>query len=274
MWLAVETGHKENKEYTQPRHNHRLYGLGVFTLLPDFAIWSIDIDLKYSQWSAVLVLIILLLISGCKSSPEFHVKNLMKSDIDQVSDIHLQQTVKLLKTLTVKLYKRNPAELKKESGQTIETRLEQIFTCPVDLSYETLEYKEGTEAMLLGLDQSYTGDRVFAVMYGLYTMIHKSYDSECELYLLDYLDEQSLYNCARNIEILAWRLKHRKTAQGDVLLLTNHTGNGVENLSYERLFGKLIALQDNMAVIVSLRTGRYIREAVQTVGMAFLPIPI
>jgi len=103
-------------------------------------------------------------------------------------------------------------------------------------------------------------------------MIHKSYNSKCELFMLDYLNEQNLYNSARNIEILVWRLKMRKKDNGRVIILTNSFEGEIKNLSYERLFGKLISLQDTMAQIVSDRTGRVINQAVQMVGMAFLPI--
>ena len=184
----------------------------------------------------------------------------------------MNQAISLLKTLTKKLYKKNPGELQKVLGQTIESRLEQIFICPVEKEYAELDFKESTDAILLGFEPKFKGDRVFAIMVGLYTMIHKSYNSKCELFMLDYLNEQNLYNSARNIEILVWRLKMRKKDNGRVIILTNSFEGEIKNLSYERLFGKLISLQDTMAQIVSDRTGRVINQAVQMVGMAFLPI--
>ena len=111
-------------------------------------------------------------------------------------------------------------------------------------------------------------------MYGLYTMIYKSYNSKCELFMFDYLEAQSLYNSARNIEILVWRLKTRIKNDGKLFILTNSCKDGIENLSYERIFGKLISLQDTMAQIISNRSGRVIKQVVQIAGMAFLPIGI
>jgi hypothetical protein len=52
---------------------------------------------------------------------------LAKTDIDDVTDIHLHQVTHLLRVLTVKLYKMNPRELKKAPGQTITTRMDAIF---------------------------------------------------------------------------------------------------------------------------------------------------
>ena len=212
------------------------------------------------------------LLSGCTAASDFKIKNLAKTNIDIISELHMNQAISLLKTLTKKLYKKNPGELQKVLGQTIESRLEQIFICPVEKKYAELDFKGSTDAILLGFEPEFKGDRVFAIMVGLYTMIHKSYNSKCELFMLDYLNEQNLYNSARNIEILVWRLKMRKNGDGRVIILTNSFDGEIKNLSYERLFGKLISLQDTMAQIVSDRTGRVINQAVQMVGMAFLPI--
>ncbi len=211
------------------------------------------------------------LLPGCGPGSGFKIQDLAKTNIDTISEIHMNQAVRLLKSLTRKLYKKNPSQLKK--GRSIPSRLDQIFRCPCE-KYAELDFKDSTEAMLLGLDPEYKGDRVFAVMYGLYTMIRRSYNNKCELFLLDYLDTQKLYNSARNIEILVWRLKTRQDSKGRPLLLTNSFDANIQNLSFERIFGKLISLQDTMALIVSNRTGRAIKEAVQIAGMAFLPIGI
>jgi hypothetical protein len=213
-------------------------------------------------------------LSGCAVSSDFHIKNFAKTNIDLISELHMNQTVSLLKTLTKKLYEKNPWELQKGPNQTIDSRIEQIFICPATKSHEELDFKESTDAILLGFEPDFKGDRVFAIMVGLYTMIHKSYNNKCELFMLDYLNEQNLYNSARNIEIFVWRLNTRKKADGRLMILTNSFEGDVQNLSYERLFGKLISLQDTMAKIVSDRTGRLIKKAVQMVGMTFLPIGI
>jgi hypothetical protein len=221
-----------------------------------------------------LTSICIFLLSGCRSASDFQISDFAKTGIDVVSEIHMDQTTSLLKILTKKLYKKNPHELQKALDHTIESRINQIFNCPVKKQHEELDYKDSTDAVLLGFEPEYKGDRVYALMYGLYTMIHKSYNSKCELFILDYLNEQNLYNSARNIEIFVWRLKTRLDDSGNLLILTNSFDGETKNLSYERIFGKLISLQDIMAQIVSSRTGRVITEVVQIVGMAFLPIGI
>lgn len=184
----------------------------------------------------------------------------------------MNQVLDLLKDLTAKLYKRNPHELHKVEGQTISSRLDQIFICPADKPYTELSLKQGSDAILLGFDPEFEGDRIFALMYGLYTMIHASYNNKCSLFMLDYLDPQNLYNSARNIEIFVWRLNTRKLQDGRLLILTNSLEGETRNLSYERLFGKLISLQDTMAKITANRTGRIIKKTIQIAGMSFLPV--
>ena len=213
--------------------------------------------------------------AGCQAGSGFRIKDLGKADIDVVTDIHIQQVTTLLNTLTHKLYKMNPAELGKSPGATIESQIVRIFQCPPRTDNPDLEQKSSTDAILLGFEPGYTGDRVFAMMYGLYTMILESYSNKCELYLIDFLNEQRLYNSARNIEIFVWRLKNRVLPDGSLLLETNQVDGPVKNMSFERLFGKIISLQDTMAAIVSTQSGRLITKTVHTAAtMTFIPMGI
>ncbi len=210
---------------------------------------------------------------GCAPT-EFHLKDLARTNINQVSEIHFQQMTLLLKVMTQKLYRMNSLELDKTSNATIDSQIDRIFRCPPGQSFDFLEHKQGTEAILLGFEPGYKGDRIFAMMYGLYTMLHTSYNKKCDFFMLDFLDAQRLYNSARNIEIFVWRLKARHQPNGDLFLATNICDGPVENLSFERIFGKLISLQDTLALIIATRTGRFIKEVAFLAGMAFLPVGI
>jgi hypothetical protein len=48
----------------------------------------------------------------------------------------------------------------------------------------------------------------------------------------------------------------------------------IDNLSFERLFGKLIALQDMMARIAGDAGNRRVTKAVHTATSVFIPLPI
>lgn len=211
--------------------------------------------------------------AGCVST-DFEVETLAKSDINQVSEIHIDQTLILLKSLTRKLYKMNSQELAKSPGATIESQIATIFQCPPLPPGPVLDQKKGTDAILMAFEPQFPGDRVHAVMYGLFTMLHTAYNEKCDLYMFDFLNAQNLYNSARNIEILVWRLKTRYHPDGSLYLATNICDGPVRNLSFERLFGKLISLQDTMALIASGRGDRIVKEAVHMAGMAFFPVGI
>jgi hypothetical protein len=105
-------------------------------------------------------------------------------------------------------------------------------------------------------------------------MLMSAYEHKTEVYVLDSMDPQKLYNAARNIEIMAWRLSNAKKASGELLLLTNGIDpSGVQNLSFEREYGKLIATQDLIARVVEDKTNRAIRFGVfNAASLVFFPI--
>jgi hypothetical protein len=234
--------------------------------------------MKYrAQELALYVLLaLMLMLQGCASNGRqegFHFSQLGKSDIDFVVDSNIKAQHEYLYDLATKLYARNPGELRKDPTHSLEGRLQQIFKTTGPLVFDELQKKQGTDAILLGLDPAYAGDRVFAVVAGLTDMIRRSYNYNSEYFMLDQLDQQKLYNSARNIEVLVWRLKHRQDGAGAPLLLTSEAYEGVENLSFERLFGKMIALQDNLARITAQKNNRSITFIVQRAATwVFLPI--
>ena len=90
--------------------------------------------------------------------------------------------------------------------------------------------------------------------------------------MFEQLDAQKLYNSARNLEIVAWRLSHSIKPNGEFYLLSNNT-DGEINLSFERLLGKMIALQDMMASITADRSRRTINRVIHGIAsIIFLPV--
>ena len=131
-------------------------------------------------------------ISACIQNPKqtgdgpkeksFSIKSLAKSDIDGVIDIHVREARRLLRELTIKLYKRNPRELKRFSGMTVEENIIRIFDLEHDWKFSELDSKKGVEAIRLTFDERYTGDRVFSLIVGLTSMIMASYEYKTEFY--------------------------------------------------------------------------------------------
>jgi hypothetical protein len=203
----------------------------------------------------------------------FRAAELLKSDVDAAAELHLQESLASTRLLMEKLYRRNPRELKKGGFLTAEAAVARGFDPKYGFRLPELKGAHGTEAIQLALRPEYAGDRVFAFSVGLAGMIVLAYGDKTEIYLTDALDAQKLYNAARNVEIAAWKLANARDAQGQLLLLSNEAAADVQNLSFEREVGKLIAYQDVMARVTAQRTNRIIRRSTQFIATAvFLPL--
>ncbi|WP_420066626.1 hypothetical protein [Salinivibrio kushneri] len=225
----------------------------------------------------VWVSVLLLSLTGCaqKLGRPFDIKNLAKSDMDLITDIHIAEVRELTEQLIVKLYKRNPRELKKAPGMTIDKRIAQLMTVErPENGFRELGGMDGIALLPLAFSSEFEGDRVFALMAGITGMISASYNHQLEFFLLDDIDQQKLYNSARNLEKIAWLLNNQKDDNGELLLLSNGIGkNGVPNYSYERLLSQMIIIQDMMAVMVADSTNRNINQVVHSMAsMTFFPI--
>ena len=217
------------------------------------------------------LLIIALLLSACSG---YNVKNLAKSDIDLVSDEFITETRSAVRELVVKLYKRNPAQLRKNPGMTVEGRLAQLRVHRRELDFPELGGKQGIEAMLMAFDPDFSGDRVFALSVGLGSMLRVAYAYKDEMFIFDSLDSKVLLTSARNVEVLLWKLKNTRKPDGEHYLITHEYQGVVDNLSFERLFGKIIILQEMMARIAGDSDDRAVTGAVHAVSKVFMPLPI
>lgn len=211
---------------------------------------------------------------GKTTAKPWSVAALAKGDIDDVIELHQKETLASLKLLTEKLYKRNPVEMSKNGITDVQAAVAKIFN-PVNHWHLSPQRElDWAAAINNAFREDFAGDRVHSLMTGVLTMVMSSYNHKTEVYLLDSMDAQKLYNAARNIEIVAWRLSNTKKSTGEVLLLTNGVGHeGVQNLSFEREYGKLIATQDLIARVVEDKTNRGIRFGVfNAASLIFLPI--
>lgn len=228
-------------------------------------------------------IIVALLLSSCnkeivrENKPVENITSatsIVKTDIDNVLDVHIRETQRLLKELMVKLYKRNPRELKKTDLKLPQEHIVRLFELEHTWDFPEFEGKYDVDVIKLTFTDEYKGDRVFSFIAGLTSMIMKSYNYQSEFYMFDSVDPQKLYNAARNIEIAVWKLGHDVDSNGELFLYSNSLATEeVVNLSYERLCGKLIATQDNIAKIIANKKNRTITSVMQRMASAiFLPI--
>ncbi len=223
------------------------------------------------NFSYVLFFVLACLINACSSSPdvkgrEFELESVVKNDIDLITEAHQQEVFKALKRLAIKLYKRNPAEWKK-GFPSLQAAVDDVSSG----EFPAVKGRVSVECIRLAFDEKYSGDRVRALIAGLQTMVLKSYNGDRKFYVYSLLDAQKLYDSARNIELASWLLRNKKDQDGNWLLLSLQ-GDGEINLSFERLFGKMIHSQDMMAKIIADRNHRQIKYVIQTVVTAFIPI--
>jgi hypothetical protein len=212
-----------------------------------------------------------LLLCACSG---YEVKNILKSDIDLVADQFITRTRADVRELVVKLYKRNPDQLRKIPGMTVEGRLAQLKVRRYKLQFAELDYKEDIAAMDLAFDPDFSGDRVFALTVGLGSMLRRAYEYQPEMFLPDQLDAEVFLASAHNVEVLLWKLKNTRKPNGEHYIITHEYKGVVDNLSFERLFGEIIVLQEMMAGIAGDSNNRAVTSAVHVVSKVFIPLPM
>jgi hypothetical protein len=229
------------------------------------------------RWPKLLLIGSLLFIfTGCAADPNYKpvtVSSFAKSQIDEVIELHQQRLMQDLKTLTIKLYQRNPSQRHDRHMRTLEDSVARLFIYPANVGFANWDGFEATEIIRLALTEDYDGDRVLAFTVGMRRMLMASYNDQTEFYYLSSVDQQKLYNSARNIEIAAWMLAEKRDANGKRLLLSDSLQDESRNLSFQRIIGGMIATQDNLAAIIAQKNGRMVKTVmVQAASMMFLPI--
>lgn len=242
---------------------------------------SADLTGSARLFARLLVLSCVMALAACaghgttppRTGGGFAPSQLAKSDIDRVAEAHQREIFADLRLLAEKLYRRNPRELKKSGLPGVEAGLTRIFEGIHEWKFPELQGKRGTDAIHLAFRDDYNGDRVLALIAGLGSMMQTAFNDKTELFVIDDLNPQRLYNAARNVEIAVWKLSNAHTAQSELYLLSNETAGPVKNLSFEREFGKIIGSLDILSKIIADKDNRTIVKVIQTLASAvFLPI--
>ena len=205
----------------------------------------------------------------------FDPKQVGKSDIDRVADLHRREVFAGVRVLAEKLYRRNPREWKKGGHASIEAALDRLLDPRTGWRLAEANGRRDTDAILLSLREDFAGDRVATFIAGIGGMLNAAFDNKTEFFMLDSLDPQKLYNSARNLEIAAWKLANARDASGALLLLSNDMTQGAQpaNLSFEREFGKMIGNLDLLAALIADKGHRIIARVAQSLATAvFLPV--
>ena len=210
--------------------------------------------------------------AGGKTETVVNPKYLAKGDIDRVIDAARAEIVNGLFRFAEKLYRRNPRELKKGPSPTLEAAIARLRNSKF-LDFPELEGLREGAAAGLAFREEFSGDRVLALMAGLLMMVYAAFEDTDDFYILDDLNEQKLYNCARNLEIAMWKLGNDRLPNGELMLLSNELDPANRNLSFEREFGRITGLLDFLAKVVADKHGRIVSRVAQSMASAiFLPV--
>jgi len=227
-------------------------------------------------------IVVLVVISLCAcssanfSTDSIDVTTLAESDIDGVIELQQEIVMRHLKQLMLKLYRRNPAGRYDKNIRSVGKSVDHVFAYPFDGGFPQWEGWDPDQIIYLAFEDSYIGsDRILPLIVGLRRMLMASYGNQTEFYFFTSIDQQKLYDSARNIEAAAWMLGNRRNADGKLFLLSDSWQGEPRNLSYQRLIGQMISTQDNLAEVISHKTGRLIKNTiVNAASMVLIPIPI
>lgn len=202
---------------------------------------------------------------------------LAQSDVNRMATLGMRDNLDSLLRIADKLYKRNPAEWRKNGAASREAALAQLQkSIDAMAPWPELQGKRDIAALSLALSPEFTGDRVATFVHASADMLVTAHGGKATLYLVDSLDAQYLYNAARNIEIAVWLLSSRRHAAGPALLLADEISGPDRNLSFEREFGKIIGRLDLLAEVVTEKYRRtvisYVQNLVGGTFLQFLPV--
>lgn len=206
----------------------------------------------------IILCFILLFLLGC----DYNLKNVIKSDINFVTDYHFNSTYSDIYHLTEKLYKLNIGYLPK--NKTIRDRQISLLQRKTTLKYNEIRNKKSIEAIEQAFDKNFKGDRVFSLMYGITGMIDKSYNNKFQSHFFYTLDAQKLYDSARNLEYINYKIKNSPE------LFNINTDDA---FTIDHIFGSLIRNQDMLSSIASDNDNRFKTKIIQKTA-SFILIPI
>jgi hypothetical protein len=195
-----------------------------------------------------------------------------KTDFDRLAEVQMRENSQSLRLLMIKLYKRNPRELKKSTSDNVDVMVDWVFEGGHGWKFRQIQEAQGSEALNMAFSPEYQGDRVLPLIVGLQTMLVKAHGGKSEFFMTDSIDPQSVYNAARNVEIAVWKLSNARDEHGQLYLLSNEMNETERNLSFEREFGKIVGRLDLFAVALSEKSQRMISRVAQNLATAlFLP---
>ena len=207
-------------------------------------------------------------VAPIKAPPQ--IKDLVKSDTAFFVEAVRSELDQSLSVLLVKLYRRNPVQLPATSS--VETRVAQLKA--PKLSLQEFGGPKPDELVRMAFAEDFTGDRAYAFVAGLQSMVNHAFDHRREYLLLDDLPSaQFVYNSARNIETAAFLLRTQRNNSKEPYLYADGIQDGILNASYSQLMGEMIGLQDALSKALAKKDQRTLNAVARgAASFVFLPV--
>lgn len=198
------------------------------------------------------------------------VKDLVKSDTAFFVEAVRSELDQSLSLLLVKLYRRNPIQLPATSS--VETRVAQLKA--PKLSLQEFGGPKPDDLVRMAFQEDFTGDRAYAFVAGLQSMVNHAFNHHREFLLLDDLPSaQFVYNSARNIETAAYLLRTQRNRSKEPYLYADGIQDDVLNASYSQLMGEMIGLQDALSKALAKKDQRALNAVARgAASFVFLPV--
>ena len=207
-------------------------------------------------------------VAPIKAPPQ--IKDLVKSDTAFFVEAVRSELDQSLSVLLIKLYRRNPIQLPATSS--VETRVAQLKARK--LSLQEFGGPKPDELVRMVFAEDFTGDRAYAFVAGLQSMVNHAFDHRREYLLLDDLPSaQFVYNSARNIETAAYLLRTQRNNSKEPYLYADGIQDGILNASYSQLMGEMIGLQDALSKALAKKDQRTLNAVARgAASFVFLPV--
>ena len=164
------------------------------------------------------------LLAGCASDApttrgevkgqDFSANELLQSEGNRTAKNAMLANQRSLLLLADKLYRRNPAEWRKNAATREAALAEVEKAMAADTPWPPLAGKRDVAALTLALSPDFAGDRVAAFIVACNDTIVTAQGGRRDFYYLDSIDPQNIYNAARNMETALWILNSRRDARG------------------------------------------------------------
>lgn len=154
----------------------------------------------------------------------------------------------------------------------MDVRVEQLKAPRLNL--QEFANSKPDELIRIAFREDFAGDRVYAFVAGLQSMVNHAFDHRREYLLLDDLPTaQFIYNSARNLETAAYLLRTLRNAAGQPYLYADGIQDEILNASYSQLMGEMIGLHDALATALAKKDQRTLNAVARgAASIVFLPV--